>query len=499
MEKILCWGRALRRDKGMALSLLYIFLPVFLFFAGWLRLALAVPLCLLLLWLFMRVSKKLCTGAGRVGVRYEPEYWITLCAVVFIWLLFSGIGGFSYQNSDYFVRNPIYRDLVAQPWPVFYDLSSQRMSVQAVIGSEPVAFVYYFCFWLPPALLSKIAGISGAGELASDVFLFLWAYLGVMLVLYQIHRYLKRCSWAIPGIFIFFGGYDALGYRILRGDFELGAHLEWWCTYFQYSSDTTLLYWVFNQAIPAWLIVMVFLNMREDVSMVGVCALIFAYSPFATFGMIPLAAYAVLRHRREWKKALTWENILLPFSMLLVFGSFYLSNPGSMPVKGWIFRYHPAGELVWHHLLFFVLEVGIYLPFLKAHLRKYDYLWLALIELALIPLYKMTPANDFAMRASIPGLLILAVSLMRHALECRKKWARWALILVVSVGAVTPISEICRSMTNTALQGARPVETVHSFQDFATDDKGILQTCSRQFFAYGYEESFFFRYMGKRK
>lgn len=484
------------RDKGMVLSLIYVFLPICLFFVGWLKPPLAISFCLLFFWMFVRIGRNVCAQGCRVGFRSRPEYWITLCLVVFIWVLFSGIGGFSYQNSDYFVRNPIYRDLVGQPWPVFYDLSSQREAVRAVIGSGRVAFVYYFCFWLPPALLSKLFG---GGGLLADIFLFAWAYLGVMLALYQIHRYLKRCSWVIPGIFIFFSGFDAVGYRSLKGDFALGTHLEWWCTYFQYSSNTTLLYWVFNQAIPVWLIVALSLNMKDNTQSAGFSALTFAYSPFATFGMIPLAVYSVFRGRQDWKKAVTWENILIPFAMLSVFGSFYLSNPDSLPVKGWIFRYYRAGDLVPHYLLFILLEVGVYLLFLGRCLKKYDRLWVSVLVLVCIPLYRITSANDFAMRASIPELLVLSVCLMRYVLECRKKWMRWAVALVLIVGAVTPFSEICRSVTNTALQGAAPVETVYSFQKFATDNENILQICRRQFFAYDPEESFFFSYLGKRK
>lgn len=490
------WGQGLWHDKYMALSLLYVFFPVSLFFLGWLRLPLAIFLCLLLFWLFARISQSLCVKKCRVGLCHRPGYWVTLCVVVFIWVLFSGIGGFSYQNSDYFVRNPIYRDLVGQPWPVFYDLSSQREAVQAVVGSGTVAFVYYFCFWLPPALLARVFG---GGKLLADIFLLLWAYLGVMLALYQIHRHLKRCSWVIPGIFIFFGGFDVIGYRLLKGDAGLGMHLEWWCTYFQYSSNTTLLYWVFNQAIPVWLIVSIFLDMRGDRSCAGFSALMFAYSPFATLGMIPLAAHSVFRDIRDRKKVATWENVLLPLLMLLVFGSFYLSNADSMPVNGWIFEYHRAGGLVLPYLLFFILEVGIYLLVLRRCLKEYAYLGLALIELALIPAYKMTGANDFAMRASIPALTILSVSLIRYVLECRKKWTRWAVALVLVTGAVTPFSEIYRSVSNTALQGARPVETVYSFQKFATDNENILQICRDQFFAYDLEESFFFYCLGKRK
>ena len=297
----------------------------------------------------------------------------------------------------------------------------------------------------------------------------------------------------IPGIFIFFSGFDAIGYRIVNGDFGLGTHLEWWSTYFQYSSNTTVLYWVFNQAIPVWLIVTLLLNLRGNGSGAGLSALAFAYSPFATFGMVPLAVYSIFREKQDWKKAITWENALIPLGMLLIFGSFYLSNPGSVSVKGWIFQYYEMRDLLPGYVRFLVLEIGVYVLILGRCLKKYRYLWLALAELALIPLYKMTAANDFAMRASMPALLIVSVCLMRYLLEHRGTWRRWAILLLLVVAALTPLSELYRSVSNTAMHKAEPVEWVYSFQDFATDSKNILEICRQQFFAYDWEERFFCR------
>ena len=481
-------------DKGMALSLLYVILPVFLFFAGWLKLPAAILLCAVLLCFLKPLSKNLCVRHPGVGFSSNPEYWLTLAVVVFIWVLFSGIGGFSFQNTDYYVRNPVYRDLVNQSWPVCFDLSVQREAVREIVGSDTVAFTYYFCFWLPPALLSKLLP---GGELVSNLLLLLWAYLGVMLALYQVHRYLKRTSWAIPGIFIFFGGLDMIGYRLLIGEVPLGEHLEWWCTYFQYSAHTTVLYWVFNQAIPVWLLTALFLNMKGNGSAAGLGALMFAYSPFATLGMVPLAVYSVFRKKGKWKMAVTWENILIPLVMLLVFGSFYLSNPDNLSVKGWIFEFYPSGSLAGRYLLFLFLEAGIYALILRKCIFKYDYLWLVLAELALIPLYRMTGANDFAMRSSMPGLFILSVCLIRYVLNNAVKWEKWAIVLILAVAAVTPLSEIYRSASATVLGEAQPNELVYSFQDFATDDAGVVGICRQQFFTYHPEDTFFFRYLGR--
>ncbi len=514
------WADSLKKDKGMALSLLYVFLPIFLFFFGWLRFPLALLLCGVFLCFLGQLGQDLCVGRPRAGFRAAPEYWLALAVVVFIWVLFSGIGGFTFQNSDFFVRNPVYRDLIERPWPVMFDLSEQREYVQSIVGSDRVAFSYYFCFWLPPALLSKLFA---GKELVSGLFLVAWAYLGVMLVLYQLHRYLGRTSWAIPGIFIFFGGLDAIGYRLLEGEISFGEHLEWWCSYFQYSSHTTVLYWVFNQAIPVWLVCGLLLNIRGNRSCPGLSALIFAYSPFATIGMVPLAVYSIFRKGQKWKRAVNWGNILVPLLMLIVFGSFYLSNPDNVSERGWIFGFfYPVGHVVVRYLLFIFLEVGIYALILRKCILKYDYLWPALAELALIPMYRMTGANDFAMRASLPGLFILSVCVMRYVLDCTvtdrsawagtvmsksqlfracgtftAKWEKWAIVLILTVAAVAPLSELYRSVSSTVMGRAEPYELVHSFGDFATDDENVIRICRQQFFTYYPEETFFFRYLGK--
>lgn len=494
------WGEGSWQDKGMMLSLLYVFIPIFIFFFGWLRFSLAILLCLMFLWLFFRISWNLCEKGDYIRLKDRPRYWLALCTIVFIWVFFSGIGSFSFQNEDFFVRNPIYRDLVNQPWPVFYDFSLQKESVQAVLGSDTVAFVYYFGFWLPPALLSKLFA---GKEFWANIFLFAWAYVGVMLVLYQIHRYLKCISWIIPGIFIFFSGFDAIGYMLRNGVFKLNTHLEWWASCFQYSSNTTLLYWVFNQSIPTWLIVTLLINLRGNESGAGLSALTFAYSPFATFGMVPLAVYSIFREKQNWKKAITWENVLIPLTMLLIFGSFYLSNSGNLSEKGWIIQYYYKKGilLLFAYAGFLVLEVGIYALILNKCLKKYSYLWLALVELSLIPLYKMTAANDFAMRASIPALLILCISLAHYLLENwkrRQRWWRGGIWMLLALAAITPSTEMYRSISNTIMCGAQPIESVYSFQDFATSNKRILKTCRQQFFAYHTDECFFFRYLRKK-
>ena len=153
----------------------------------------------------------------------------------------SGIGSFVYQNWDFKVRNPIYRDLCDYQWPVVYDLSKQSDAVQAVAGSETVAFSYYLTYWLPPALVSKILGLNEQGR---NLILYFYSLLGIFLVVYNLCRYFKKTSYLILAVFIFFSGMDVIGflcrhaYSVMNqiqwgGDFNhfseiIFRHMEWW-------------------------------------------------------------------------------------------------------------------------------------------------------------------------------------------------------------------------------------------------------------------------------
>ena len=59
-------------------------------------------------------------------------------------------------------------------------------------------------------------------------------------------------------------------------------------------------------------------------------------------------------------------------------------------------------------VVFFMLECGILLLLLLPSERKNPYWWGALILLMVANVVRMGPSPDFSMRASIPGLMVLA-------------------------------------------------------------------------------------------
>lgn len=470
-------------------ALLYLLVPAVIFAFGWLRpVTLFLALAVLALT-FYTLGRCLCRNASCVQL---SVWYLLLCAaVLLVWMLFSGIGGFSYQNLDYYVRNPILNDLTQFPWPLRYDLSQQSAEVQALCGSDTVQFVYYFVFWLPAAVLGKLFG-------AAQFWLFLWCYLGVALVLLEVHLYLQKQSLLIPVILMGFSGLDFIPYFLQEGLVKT-AHMEWWAGHFyQYSSNTTQLYWVFNQAIPLWLLVTLLLHLGSKDGGAALCSLSFLYSPFATFGFIPLALGAVRKNGIK-KTLLTPANWLMPLFLICVFGSFYLSLPGGLGANGLIFVLEGVSAIKWY-VPFVILEAGVYLFCLRKELFSYDYLLLAALELVLIPLYKLTDANDFCMRASIPALFILCISVMRYLLEHKNKTCI-LLAACLIIGMATPATEVFRSLKYT-LSGETDANLIGDSFSFMVLDKyeyaeTLVTTVNQQFFAHDWQNSTFEKYFGK--
>lgn len=160
--------------------------------------------------------------------------------------------------------------------------------VRQTLGSDKVALAYYFSWWLPVSALSKLFHLGNFGR---NLLLYCWALSGILLVIYCISRYLGKCSYLVPIILIFFSGLDVIPFYLTNSSVNFTDHIEWWAVFFQYSSNTSMLFWVFNQAIPVWCITALLLQSENSPYSAALSALTFAYSPWATFGMIPLALY----------------------------------------------------------------------------------------------------------------------------------------------------------------------------------------------------------------
>lgn len=418
-----------RLDRVMyRISVIYIALPIFIFLAGWLRLLIAVPVCVIFLAsLFLMIRNQ----PEPVKWYISKAQWFAVAASVIIlalWVFLSGIGGFSFQNIDYHDRNAIFRDLIDRSWPVIYNFSPDaRSAMQGLITlPEQGMLSYYIAFWLPSALVGKVFG-----WYAGNAFLYIWALTGVLLIVYYIFRTLRRVSIRSVLIFIFFSGLDIAGYLLINKGAvpSLITHIEWWAGY-QYSSNTTLLFWVFNQALIPWLAIMLILNMKNSRSLFFLYAMLLLYGPFPFLGMLPFVLWKayqgypllaakqkrtvfppVLKQSAGWiwggiRRAITFENMAGGISVLVITVIYFANNVSSD-------RYMGVNSIVTAYFSFFALEAGLYLLLLFAYFRKYPVYWICLISLILIPLFLVGISQDFCMRVSIPALFMTQIMIQK--------------------------------------------------------------------------------------
>lgn len=300
---------------------------------------------------------------------------------------------------------------------------------------------------------------------------------------------------------ILFSGLDIIPYWICNNKFPGTSHIEWWAGYFQYSSNTTQLFWVFNQSIPIWLIMALMLQLKDEKYIASLLALSFAYSSWATFGMIPIAFIGLLKYVKR-KHKVNILNILVPFLILCIFGSFYLAGNGSKGSGGFIFDLYSQEKrrILCNYIMFLFCEFGVYFLIIHNKAKKYDFYWVVLLELVFFPLFVIKDGN-FIMRGSIPALFLAMYYVIRYLLENYNNFQvnirNRILIVVLCIGCFTPLTELSRTISKTMSSDNILEDSVGSFGNMMTEREYEIKTVRDQFFVYDYEETFFFKYLAK--
>jgi hypothetical protein len=459
------WSRPTGDQLIIWLAFLYLGFPIAIFLLGWLHLWIAIPTTILLiLGTILALSSFAYQNAGGY---LDKRYLIIALVGAMIWVMLSGIGGYGHQNVDFHYRNAVFHDLINHPWPVVYDYS-QDAQLSNQFGGKGM-LVYYFGFWLTSAAVGKVLGWEWA-----NFTLYLWAVAGVVVTLLLIARFLGRSKGLIVIVFMLASGMDFFGYLIAGPDVPQGLglfhrawillvntiHLDDWLSFnVQFSSFTTQLFWVFNQALPAWIGTLLLLEDKNKKSIFFIWMLVLFFAPLPALGLIPLAAYQVFS--RSDPKAETTINLRDLFSMpnlcagilITIIIAFFSLTVGSHQ-NGFLWS---SNDLPWNWilllLLFYCLEfllVGILL-FKRNAVNQL--LILVLITLSLIPLFSYGRFNDFAMRASIPSLLVLLlIALQAYFGESHTIFSaaivKKGLLALFLIGCITPIHEIHRSVVN---------------------------------------------------
>jgi len=524
-----------RRDVFFAICAAYLTIPVIIFLAGWLKPQIGIPAALIMAGCALYSCFDFCKGPDRklsgkssdfLGMKMPLKYLIALAVIAFITVFVSGVGEYVYSMVDHVFRRAIFNDLISYKWPVIYDYRTQfNPRVIAVLGKTEgnAALVYYTTFWMPAALFGKFFGVA-----AGNVFLLIWTTVGVWLTLVGTTLCIKRISWAVPVIFITFSGLDALP-NIVHSvtQYEGFMAIEHWLPTFAYMSNFTQLSNVFNQCVPIW-VVMVMLMLSSNVRSTGfIGSLSFAYSPWTSIGMIPLAlALAFRKQLQPEKKAKVILQLLNPAGiaacivMLGIYGPYYMVSTSATDESGFAWKFcRNFGEFILFWVLLMLIEV---IPFVLAlwKKKKKEPLFIAsLITLAVIPIYKISYFNDFSMRASLPALFVISVMFTELLAEMfaedkqrirkakrrpKKESVKCFLVLALAVVCAFPCAVDLVLILGSELTGEPHYEDdIGSFGRIIGEEKGGYYSTEAYTesvmlrMADGYEDTIFFKYLAK--
>ena len=140
---------ALKYSFVKKIAIVYVSLPLLIFFIGWLKCFFAIIAVLAYLTCVLFVFSDKREDENEDTIIIPIIYPIIVFLISLIYCFFCGIGRFWAQSADYPWRNAIFRDLILRDWPVLYPKYNGALS-------------YYIGLWLPSALIGKISILLGA-------------------------------------------------------------------------------------------------------------------------------------------------------------------------------------------------------------------------------------------------------------------------------------------------------------------------------------------------
>ena len=404
-------------------ALLYLSLPLFIFFASFTRLAVSLPALVAILAVLYRVGPQ--EGSAKFPRSLSKSLLCVATSGLFLWSC-AYLPPFGH-TWDWLKHFAILNELSQNSWPPINE--GTRTFLRYNVG-----------YYLVPGLLARLFG-----DRLIEVFVFIQTWIGLYFVLALL---LQKIQPSRPAmflvLFLLFSGLNLIGWFFFGHDPSIFAHKEWWATSnyaFAYDGNATLFLWVPQHALAGMIGVLLLLSDREQpvppqaLSLLGAAVLL--WSPFAALGLVPFAFAAAVRSGREAFS--DWGNILCGLVLGVPLLAYLLAGTSSLP--------HGAN---WNHDDFFIgryasfmmLEVGFYLMALWwCDWRYLRHPIIVVTVLLLLPLYRIGIYNDFTMRTCIPAMTLLAIATATSLTEAKDRRCI-PLAMLMFIGSVTSVLEI---------------------------------------------------------
>lgn len=411
-------------------ALLYLYIPVGVFLVGWLNPVIGWPVAIVSAYLVWRGA----CHPDDFRILWQRVWLFLLVAIVGLtmWALLSGFGGYFGQAYDWQKHNVLLKGFIDQSWPVHYHYQGRDGVVS-----------YYIAEYLLPGLVGKFAGFNGAQN-----FLLIWMVVGLLLLTLSIYKWVgKHSGWVLLLIVFALIMFSPFIYPLngiyanwMPADSHVMGDIGEWFSIglkLQYTSNVSLLRFVFPQFVPVALAVSMWLRMRKDYQWWGILlAPLVLYSTFTFLGlgilMVALVVVDVIQAKWQfpWKKLVSWENILAVVVMVVLV--LYIACNILQPKPASDSMHLALIDVVHHKLGFLTFQAAwlIWLLLLLKGERRNPLLYVAGGLLLVLPFFEYGAANDLVMRVSVPALMVLNFLVIKDIADYWKRDLYYAGILV---------------------------------------------------------------------
>ena len=489
----------------------FLYVNIFIFLFGFLKIYIALPaaaICGVAIYLNLRNTKESFFTISRTML-------ITAVVTMGLVLIAAGHGGICSQLMDWSARNAILRDLIDKPWPVYY--------------SDGSALSYYIGYFILPGAAGKLIGFNAAYWL-----MYLYGLYGMVLIYLYLVKLLKadntKKQVVILLMLFLFANCESL--KVIAMDI--------WTGLMRYSNPSyshagvmigftpfyTLYATVFNQIIPAFLVLSMLLSDKDDLGGIAVAAVpLLLYSPFQIIFIFVIAVIAAVKLllktdlKESVKRIFTIENIavllvLTPLLLLYIWGNITGEKPDVLKFHKLNYSKHWGT-----YFIFIITQVVLYAALLFRRFYKNPYFIAAAVGLIILPLFQWGLYNDLCTRTSSVGLFIFMVLIMKQWFEPETVQAAKpknnkalnipnadrlcsaVLAILVGFSAIKPMGEALTAITSGSSNFAN-----HNVSDNLCDPFGTLEGIENQnlidfkynFFAFDAKNDTFFKVLARR-
>ncbi len=402
------------------ITLFYVLIPSILFIHNWViqPFSIVCNLCIISTLLFI-LYKEFTNQAKESYNIFNFKTLISATVVSFTLCFISGAGEFVPQFYDYLLHNAKFNLLTTENWPIYN-------------ANRDVYMCYYLGYYIVPSGLGKWFDLSLVKYIS-----FIWLWIGLLLSMLWIHLLFKELSLAkrvLASIMIWSGCYVAIIFPALevllhRPSF-IGSNSVFFGTnemMLHYSSILKSVVEGPQHAITAILGGAMFLALGCSPSQIKLFSLFtiatLFWSPFVTIGLAPFVIYCYYLYLVE-KGLIEFIKKELP-TLLLAFIGFlplvlYTLGSSATDMKSNRFFLHTSDpHPLLSYLLFVGVSIGIWFVFFGKRLFYLNspMVWISIVSLLVLSFFQIGYFNDLNNRASVPGLLIIGLSITSILLD----------------------------------------------------------------------------------